>query len=274
MLSFRRAQYRPYCAATIALLSLASALAETAAAQAGPAPGMRLSVAGGIVHHLQADALASPLRYSGLGTGFSLAMVRQNRRSEAGFSVAYARATLKSRLSDPPVSTESTERLSVGVPYLRTVGTWDGLSLRLGGQATADALYRRHGYRGGDEEFLDFFILLDAIGAVDLRLSPMLRIRETASATVGGVAWRPYTGLKQWPQPEPLWPGEILALRNQLALATTLSSRLSGFLAYEVVLLRHTAPWELATAAQRVNVGLEVHLFGSHPGQYVRGDRR
>ena len=247
-------------AGAIAVLACA---APGALAAQDPGTEGRWTAGAALVHHVQADALASPLRYGGVGPGLSLGYARVGPRSRTALHVAYGGPSLESRISRPGVSTEQTHRLTVSVPHLRGVRGGQRLDLLLGGQLTGDVLYRKHAYPTSTEHFADAFVLLEAAAGLEYRASERLRVEQRLAVPLLGLLWRsPYTGLKYAPEAALALPHQLQGLRHELALTRAAGPRLSLTAAHELVLLRHADPWELATVTQRLRLGVELRRGG------------
>jgi hypothetical protein len=230
------------------LLTLAAvALPSLLDGQAPPSES-RLRAGMGIVRHVQADALASPLRYRGWGPAANLDWERVRQRHRMSAHVAYSGTSLESGISAPPTSTEQTHRLTVSLAYLRGLRDERSLALLVGGRLAGDALYRNHIYHAGTEHFGDLFVMLEAAAAVEWRPRADLRVEERLSVPVAGVVWRPYTGMKYWPEARFALPDQLQGLRHELVVTRALGRRAALLIAHELVLLRHPEPWELARA--------------------------
>lgn len=240
---------------TLLILLLA---AEPAHGQERPAYG-RWSLTAGWVHHSQADALASPLRYSGWGVGGRLSYTRVSPRARTGVAIDFGAPSLASSVAGGDAFRERTHRLTVSVPHWRRVLGGARLGAFIGGRATADAYHREHLYAGGSEHYGDLFLLLEGTALAEFRPNRRLRLEERLAFPVAGVTWRgPYTGLKYAPSPRFDPPNRLQGLRQELLLSAALNERFALTLGHELVLLRHADPWELAIAAHSLRVGLEL----------------
>jgi hypothetical protein len=241
------------------VLALAAAALPSIVDAQGLSPGSRWSIGVGLVHHVQADALASPLRYSGLGPGLNLGWERVREGGRASALLAYSGASLESRISAPPISTEQTHRLTISLAYLHGLREGRSFVPLVGGRLVGDALYRKHDYYASTEHFGDLFVVLEGAGGVEWRPRDDLRVEERLSVPLAGVVWRsPYTGMKYWPGARFALPDRLQGLRHELVVTRDVGRRASLLIAHELVLLRHPEPWELATATQRVRIGVEL----------------
>jgi len=244
---------------------------QAGAASGQPAgTGARWSLDAGLLHTLQADALASPLRYGGLGPGAAFGYERVGAASRTAVSLVYARPRLSSSITRGAAFEESAHRLRLAVPHHRLLHASGPLTVLMGTQLSADVYYRRHDYANYPEHYLDAFVLLEAAAGVEYRAGAKLRIDQRIAIPAAGIVWRsPYTGMKYAPSARLALPDRLQGLTHRLTVSRTLSPTVAVRLTHEVVLLRHSEPWRLAVITQGVRLGV-VWLRGgrvaSNPG--------
>ncbi len=249
----------------ILLAALVSALlVESLEAQRSP----RSSVIGTDIfwlHNREQNEQLSPLRYAGAGSGFAVAYRTETDDWRAGLSVTYASTQLRSGISRNQEHTGAARRLLLSLPYERRVsGRAARVSgITLGAQLAGDLLYRDHNYSSilPTEQFIDAFVWLAVSADWQGQLVAGWRLHYHAALPLLGVAWRtPYTGAKYMPHAQLTLPNNLLALENRISLSRQMSRALDFRASYELQLLRHEATWDLATASNRIGIGLDWHV--------------
>ncbi|MEX0892726.1 MAG: hypothetical protein WEB88_11200 [Gemmatimonadota bacterium] len=261
---------RAHAHAALATTALTVLLACPAHLAAQSAAGSRWAVDAVVARTVQSDELASPLRYRGLGPGVALGYERVGPTSRSGLQLLYMRPSLTSDISRGATFVEAGHRLRISVPHLRKVRERQRLTLLLGGQLAGDAYYRRHDYAPFSEHYLDAFLLLQVMTAVEWRPGPDLRIEQRLAVPLAGVAWRgAYTGLKYGPSARFELPHRLQGLTHSVGVSRAVGSGVALRAAHEVGMLRHPDPWRLAVLTQRLSVGLEWRRGGAAMGPGV-----
>jgi hypothetical protein len=258
-------------AATLLLCGTADALAAQEATRL-----TRWSLAVGVVHRVQSDELASPLRYSGLGPGIRFAYFREEAGSRAGLGLDYAGPRLASAITQGDAHSTDTHRTALTASYLRRVAAMRGgqVSLFLGGTMAVDGLYRNHSYGpvGGRETFVDVFATLAPAGGWEALVGPRLRLSHRVASPVLGAVWRtPYTGMKYFPDARLARIPTLLGLEHELALELSLSPTVDLVAAHHLSALKHPDPWRFATLTNWFRVGLELRRRRGDPAAGTPG---
>jgi len=249
---------RTHARAVLGTTALAVLLGCPTHLTAQSAVGSRWAADAVLARTVQSDELASPLRYRGLGPGVALGYERVRTNSRSGLQLLYMRPSLASDISRGLTFVEAGHRLRMSVPHLREVHERQRLTLLLGGQLAGDAYYRRHDYAPFSEHYLDAFLLLQAMAAVEWRLGPDVRIEQRLALPLAGVAWRgAYTGLKYGPSARFELPHRLQGLTHSVGVSRSVGSGVALRATHEVGMLRHPDPWRLAVLTQWLSVGLE-----------------
>lgn len=222
----------------------------------------RWSLGVGLVHHVQSDELASPLRYSGWGPGVRLAYGRERPDARGSLLLDYVAPTLTSHVTRQGEPSEATHRLTLGASYLRRAMTTGGerFSVFAGPGLAVDGLYRSHQYRAvGNEAYFDGIATLQAAGGWEYQVTPGLRMVHRLAVPVIGVLWRtPYTGLKYVPEARLGLLTSMLGIEHEFRVERALSPSLDLVATHHLSAFRHDDPWRLATFTNRLRVGVDV----------------
>ena len=217
------------------------------------------------VHNREQNEQVSPLRYAGAGTGFALAYGTGSDDWRTGLQLLYASTQLSTDISNSREHTGRARRLELRIPYQRRVfgGTSRLAGFRLGAQLASDLFYRNHTYSTNlpTEHFIDAFTWLGLVGGWQSRPGAGWQVHYSAALPLVGMVWRtPYTGAKYMPPAQLTLPNTMIGLENRLSFTRRLSAALDFHASYDLRLLRHEATWNLATASQRIGMGLDWYV--------------
>ncbi|MEJ2186541.1 MAG: hypothetical protein P8Z36_11445 [Gemmatimonadota bacterium] len=212
----------------------------------------------------QSDLMASPLAYQ--GAGLHVAGGYQRRRGGHRLSVggSYESARLTSRITAGSDHTERVFVASLGVRSLYSAGSaWSGrVRFYAGGQVDLRVPVRSHDYVGGMKEyFADVFLPVQAAGAWEASLGPVVVAERLAVPLFAVVGRCPYTGLKYMPVFSVAPPGRLVGFDHAISVGRAASDRVDVRLEWRTTLLRYPEPRELSMVTHRL--GLAVALHGS-----------
>lgn len=247
------------------LHSLATAIGLAVAAIPAAAQSSGWVIGVSAERYDQADALASPLRYGGVGPALVLGW-RHAGRTLSGVVLEATPNRLTSRVSVGDAHYLEAWTVGLALPWLRRVRAGGRSTAHLGAQLDVFGAFRRQHFLpgAGTEIYADVIAGLEAAGAWTWRPAAGHTVRQTLSTPVLSAALRtPYTGAKFMPPLMLGAPGRLVGVRYEAEYTRAVSGGVAVGTRYVFRAFRYPDPRSFSVV--RHQLGAVVRFGGGGP---------